>query len=106
MMYKKIIPCLDVRDGKVVKGINFEGIREMGDPVEMAKHYSEAGADVLVLLDITATIEGRETMLELVEKIAQVIDIPFIVGGGISSLSHITRILDAGASKVSIGSAA
>ena len=106
MATKKIIPCLDVKDGQVVKGTNFEGLREMGDPVEMAKFYSENGADELVLLDISATNEGRQTMIELVKEIAQLVSIPFIVGGGVKVKDDIARILEAGANKVGINSAA
>ncbi|CAM3908294.1 imidazole glycerol phosphate synthase subunit HisF [Lederbergia lenta] len=106
MKAKKIIPCLDVKDGKVVKGVNFDGMREMGDPVAMAEAYSEAGADELVFLDITATTEERETITELVKKVAKVVTVPFTVGGGIKSMEDIARILDAGADKVGINSAA
>ncbi|MEK3890162.1 imidazole glycerol phosphate synthase subunit HisF [Bacillus sp. FSL K6-3431] len=106
MVAKKIIPCLDVKDGKVVKGVNFEGMREMGDPVAMAKAYSEAGADELVFLDISATTEERETIADLVSKVAKVVTVPFAVGGGIKSLDDIARILAAGADKVGINSAA
>ena len=106
MATKKIIPCLDVKDGQVVKGTNFEGIREMGDPVEMAKFYSENGADELVLLDISATTEGRQTIVELVKEIAQHVSIPFTVGGGVKVKDDIARILEAGADKVGINSAA
>ena len=106
MVTKRIIPCLDIRDGKVVKGINFEGIKEVGDAVEMGRRYSAEGADELVFLDITATFEGRRTFAELVEKIALNINIPFTVGGGIQELSDVERLLDAGADKVSINSAA
>ncbi len=103
---KKIIPCLDVKDGQVVKGINFEGLRLMGDPVEMASNYSENGADELVLLDISATTEGRDTMVDVVKRVAEKISIPFAVGGGIKNLDDISRVLDAGADKVGINSAA
>lgn len=106
MIFKKIIPCLDVKDGKVVKGVNFEGIREMGDPIEMAKFYSESGADELVFLDISATTEERETMVDLIKQVAKVIDIPFTVGGGIRTVADVGRILKAGADKVGINSAA
>ena len=106
MVTKRIIPCLDIRDGKVVKGINFEGIKEVGDAVEMGRRYSAEGADELVFLDITATFEGRRTFAELVEKIALNINIPFTVGGGISTLEDASRLLDAGADKVSINSSA
>ena len=106
MVTKRIIPCLDIRDGKVVKGINFEGIKEVGDAVEMGRRYSAEGADELVFLDITATFEGRRTFAELVEKIALNINIPFTVGGGIGSIDDARRLLDAGADKISINSAA
>ncbi|MFD1707775.1 imidazole glycerol phosphate synthase subunit HisF [Siminovitchia sediminis] len=103
---KKIIPCLDVKNGQVVKGIHFEGLRQMGDPVEMASNYSENGADELVLLDISATTEGRETIIDVVKKVADSISIPFAVGGGIRTLDDISRVLDAGADKAGINSAA
>jgi len=106
MVAKRIIPCLDVKDGNVVKGINFVGLREVGDAVDMGARYSREGADELVYLDISATQEGRRTFVNLVEKIAQGINIPFTVGGGISSLEDASRLLDAGADKVSINSAA
>ena len=106
MVAKRIIPCLDVKDGQVVKGINFEGLREVGDAVEMGAQYARDGADELVYLDISASREGRRTFAALVQKIAQKIDIPFTVGGGISSLEDAARLLDAGADKVSVNSAA
>ncbi|MBQ7222022.1 MAG: imidazole glycerol phosphate synthase subunit HisF [Bacteroidales bacterium] len=106
MVAKRIIPCLDVKNGKVVKGINFEGIKDVGDPVQMGIKYSEDGADELVYLDINASKEERKTFVELVEKIALGINIPFTVGGGISSLDDASRMLDAGADKISINSAA
>lgn len=106
MLAKRIIPCLDVRDGKTVKGINFLGLREVGDPVEMGKRYSRQGADELVYLDISATIEGRRTFLKLVSSVARNINIPFTVGGGIYSLQDATALLSAGADKISINSAA
>ncbi len=106
MLAKRIIPCLDVKNGQVVKGINFEGLREVGDPVEMGAFYSEQGADELVYLDISATQEGRRTFVELVGRIAARINIPFTVGGGISSLEDAARLLDAGADKITINSAA
>ena len=106
MVAKRIIPCLDVKDGQVVKGINFEGLREVGDAVEMGAAYSAQGADELVYLDISATQEGRRTFVELVGRIAARINIPFTVGGGISSLEDAARLLDAGADKISINSAA
>jgi cyclase len=106
MMAKRIIPCLDVKNGKVVKGINFVGIKEVGDPVELAAKYDAQGADELVFLDITATSDGRKTMIDVVEKVAGQIFIPLTVGGGISSIEQITALLHAGADKVSINSAA
>ena len=106
MVAKRIIPCLDVKDGQVVKGINFEGLREVGDAVEMGAQYAREGADELVYLDISASREGRRTFATLVEKIAERIDIPFTVGGGIGSLEDAARLLDAGADKVSVNSAA
>lgn len=106
MHTKRIIPCLDVKDGKVVKGINFKGLINVGDPVEFGKYYYEAGADELVFLDVTATHEGRGIMEKVVEKVAENIFIPFTVGGGICSIEDIKRILRAGADKVSLNSAA
>ena len=103
---KRIIPCLDVKDGKTVKGINFEGLKEVGDPIEMAKKYSSQGADELVFLDITATNEKRKTIVELVERVAKEVFIPFTVGGGISDIDDIKAILKAGADKISFNSAA
>lgn len=106
MHTKRIIPCLDVKDGRVVKGINFVGLKEVGDPVELAKNYYEQGADELVFLDITATHEQRDTMVQVVEKVASEIFIPFTVGGGIRSIEDIRKMLLAGADKVSLNSAA
>ena len=106
MQYKRIIPCLDVNKGRVVKGVNFVNLVDAGDPVEIASYYNKAMADELVFLDITATSEGRDTMVDVVKKTAKQLSIPFTVGGGIKSLEDIRRILDAGANKVSIGSAA
>jgi len=106
MVKKRIIPCLDVRDGLVVKGINFEGLREVGDAVDMGVRYCAEGADELVYLDISATKEGRKTFADLVGRIALGIDIPFTVGGGISSSDDAARLLDAGADKISINSSA
>mgnify|MGYP001604998517 CR=1 FL=1 len=103
---KRIIPCLDVKNGRVVKGTHFKELRDAGDPVELGKLYSELGADELVFLDITATLENRKTLCDLVAKIAKEINIPFTVGGGISTLEDIKNLLNAGADKVSIGSAA
>jgi len=105
MIAKRIIPCLDIKDGRTVKGVNFEGLRDAGDPVELARRYSDEGADELVFLDITATKEKRKTLVELVKKIAREIDIPFTVGGGISSTEQIAELLHAGADKVSLNSA-
>lgn len=106
MVAKRIIPCLDVRDGAVVKGINFEGIKEVGDAVEMGVKYSREGADELVYLDISATQEGRRTFVDLVGRISRGITIPFTVGGGIGSVDDASRLLDAGADKISINSSA
>jgi imidazoleglycerol phosphate synthase, cyclase subunit len=106
MLAKRIIPCLDVKDGQVVKGINFEGLREIGDPVDMGAAYSDDGADELVYLDISASLEGRKTFTDLVSRISERIDIPFTVGGGISSFDDAARLLDAGADKITINSAA
>ena len=106
MVAKRIIPCLDVKNGQVVKGINFEGLREVGDAVEMGVRYARDGADELVYLDISATREGRGTFAALVEQIALGIDMPFTVGGGIGSLDDAARLLDAGADKISVNSAA
>lgn len=106
MLAKRIIPCLDVKNGQVVKGINFEGLREVGDPVEMGAFYSAHGADELVYLDISASSEGRKTFTGLVSRIAERIDIPFTVGGGISSFEDAARLLDAGADKITINTAA
>lgn len=103
---KRIIPCLDVKDGETVKGINFVQLRSAGDPVELGKAYSEAGADELVFLDITASFEGRKTFTDMVTKVAQQLSIPFTVGGGINELADVERMLYAGADKVSINSAA
>lgn len=104
MLTKRIIPCLDIKDGRTVKGVNFVGLRDAGDPVELARRYSEEGADELVFLDITATHERRKTLVELVRRIAREIQIPFTVGGGIGSTEQIHEILSAGADKVSMNS--
>lgn len=106
MVAKRIIPCLDIKNGSTVKGINFVGLKDVGDPVELGKRYSEEGADELVYLDISATQEERATFKELVSKIAANINIPFTVGGGISSLENAAVLFNAGADKVSINSAA
>lgn len=104
MLKKRIIPCLDIKDGRTVKGINFEDIKDAGDPIELAKKYVTQGADELIFLDITATIENRKTLIELVEKIAAQINIPFTVGGGINSVEDVANLIKAGADKVSINS--
>lgn len=106
MLAKRIIPCLDIKDGTTVKGTNFVNLREAGDPVELGKCYSDAGADELVYLDITASHEGRKTFSSLVTRISEEINIPFTVGGGINELSDVERLLNAGADKISINSAA
>jgi len=106
MLTKRIIPCLDIKDGRTVKGINFVNLRDAGDPVDLAKHYSQNGADELVFLDITATKDNRKTLVDLVEKIAKNISIPFTVGGGISSVQDVDVLLQSGADKVSINSSA
>ncbi|KJJ38040.1 imidazole glycerol phosphate synthase subunit HisF [Aequorivita vladivostokensis] len=106
MLTKRIIPCLDIKNGRTVKGINFLNLRDAGDPVELAKFYSENGADELVFLDISATEERRKTLAELVLKVAETINIPFTVGGGISSVEDVETLLNNGADKVSINSSA
>ena len=106
MLAKRIIPCLDIKNGRTVKGINFENLRDAGDAVELGKWYSEHGADELVFLDITATHEDRRTFAELVTHIAENLNIPFTVGGGISSVADVSRLLEAGGDKVSVNSAA
>ena len=106
MLAKRIIPCLDVKNGRVVKGVNFINLKDAGDPVEIAKSYSDLGADEIVFLDITASHEGRGTIVDVVKKTAEVVFVPLTVGGGISSLDDMKRILDAGADKVSINSSA
>lgn len=106
MHAKRIIPCLDVKDGRVVKGVNFVSLRDAGDPVEIAKGYNESGADELVFLDISATLEGRGTMVDMVSRVAREVFIPFTVGGGIRTLEDIRTILNAGADKISLNSAA
>jgi len=106
MITKRIIPCLDVKEGRVVKGIQFLGLRDAGDPVELAKFYDKEGADELVFLDISASHEGRKTMVDVVEQVAAQLAIPFTVGGGINSLEDMKRILRAGADKVSLNTAA
>ena len=106
MLAKRIIPCLDVKDGQTVKGTNFVNLRHAGDPVELGKAYSEQGADELVFLDITASHEGRKTFTEMVTRVAATVNIPFTVGGGIGELADVERLLNAGADKVSVNSAA
>jgi len=106
MLTKRIIPCLDIKDGRTVKGINFVDIRDAGDPVELGAAYAEQGADELTFLDITATVEKRDTFAALVKRIAKEIDIPFTVGGGIRSVEDVNRLLLAGADKISVNSAA
>lgn len=106
MLAKRIIPCLDVKDGRTVKGINFVGLRDAGDPVEMGKIYSEQMADELVFLDITATFEGRKTFTDMVRRVAAEISIPFTVGGGVGEIADVERLLEAGADKVGVNSAA
>lgn len=106
MVAKRIIPCLDVKEGRTVKGVNFVGLQDVGDAVELGRRYALDGADELVYLDISATYEGRNTFTSLVERIAQNINIPFTVGGGIATIDDAARLLDAGADKISINSAA
>ena len=106
MHTKRIIPCLDVKEGKVVKGVNFVGLKEVGDPVELARQYYEQGADEIVFLDISATHEGRKTMADVAREVAKVIFIPFTIGGGIRTIDDIRTLLRAGADKVSLNSAA
>ena len=106
MLTKRIIPCLDIKNGRTVKGVNFVNLIDAGDPVALAKQYAEVGADELVFLDISATLEGRKTMLEMVLKVAAQVNIPFTVGGGISSVEDVDNLLQSGADKVSINSSA
>src|SRR6266853_6085668 len=106
MLAKRIIPCLDVTDGRVVKGVNFVGLRDAGDPVELAERYNAQGADELVFLDITATHEKRDTIVELARRTADNVFVPFTIGGGIRSVEDAQAVLDAGADKVSVNSAA
>ena len=106
MLAKRIIPCLDVRDGRVVKGVNFVNIRDAGDPVELAKYYSDQGADEIVFLDITATSDARDTVADVVERTASQVFVPLTVGGGIRTLEDFQRLLRAGADKISVNSAA
>lgn len=106
MLTKRIIPCLDIKNGRTIKGVNFVDLRDAGDPVELAKQYAEVGADELVFLDISATLEGRKTMREMVLKVAEQVNIPFTVGGGISSIEDVDILLKSGADKISINSSA
>lgn len=106
MLTKRIIPCLDIKDGRTVKGTNFVNLRDAGDPVALGAEYARQGADELVFLDITATVENRKTLIELVRNVAHTINIPFTVGGGISSVQDVSALLSAGADKVSINSSA
>lgn len=106
MLTRRIIPCLDIKDGRTVKGINFVSLRDAGDPVELAKAYVRQGADELVFLDITATLETRGTLLDLVTRIAEVVNIPFTVGGGVRTVEDVRQLLQAGADKVAVNSAA
>jgi len=106
MLTKRIIPCLDIKDGRTVKGVNFVDLKDAGDPVELAKKYAETGADELVFLDISATEEGRKTLKDLVKKVAEAVNIPFTVGGGIASVQDVEILLKNGADKVSITSVA
>ena len=106
MLAKRIVPCLDIKDGRVVKGVNFINLKDAGDPVEIAKGYSDLGADEIVFLDITASHENRDTIIDVVKKTAEVVFVPLTVGGGIRTLDDMKKILDAGADKVSINSSA
>lgn len=106
MLKKRIIPCLDIHNGRTVKGVNFVNLRDAGDPIELARAYEEQGADELVFLDISATVEGRETMVHLVEELSRELSIPYTVGGGIKSVEQAKRLLLAGADKISVNSAA
>lgn len=106
MLAKRIIPCLDVKDGRVVKGVNFVGLRDAGDPVALAKYYSDAGADEIVFLDITATVDARKTVAQVVERTAEQVFVPLTVGGGIRTLEDFRLLLRAGADKISVNSAA
>ncbi len=106
MLTKRIIPCLDIKNGRTVKGVNFVDLRDAGDPVELAKQYANVGADELVFLDISATLEARATTLDMVMHVAEQVNIPFTVGGGISSVEHVDALLKCGADKVSINSSA
>src|SRR5438477_2277218 len=106
MLTKRIIPCLDVQNGRVVKGVHFEGMRDAGDPIEVARRYERDGADELVFLDISASHEGRSILLDVVRRVAEQVFMPFTVGGGIRTLDDVTRLIQAGAEKVSLNTAA
>lgn len=106
MLTKRIIPCLDIKNGRTVKGVNFKNLRDAGNPIELAKQYANMGADELVFLDISATIEGRKTMQDMVLKVAAQVNIPFTVGGGISSIEDVDQLLQSGADKISVNSSA
>ena len=106
MLAKRIVPCLDVRDGRVVKGVNFEGLRDLADPVEMARFYNDSGADELVFYDITASAEGRNLFTDILRRVASEVFIPLTVGGGIRTLEDFDRVLKCGADKVSVNSGA
>ncbi|MFL0352558.1 imidazole glycerol phosphate synthase subunit HisF [Xanthomarina sp. GH4-25] len=106
MLTKRIIPCLDIKNGRTVKGVNFIDLKDAGDPIELAKRYADNGADELVFLDISATLEGRKTMLDMVLKVAEQVNIPFTVGGGISSIEDVEALLKCGADKISVNSSA
>ncbi|MDR2721807.1 MAG: imidazole glycerol phosphate synthase subunit HisF, partial [Coriobacteriaceae bacterium] len=106
MLAKKVIPCMDVKNGRVVKGINFVGLRDAGDPIEFAQRYAEQGADEVVFLDITATVEGRKTAVEMAGRASKELSVPYCVGGGFGSIEDIHAMMSAGADKVSINSAA
>lgn len=106
MCVKRIIPCLDIKEGRVVKGVKFVDLRDAGDPAELAAYYEDQGADEITLLDITASYEGRKTLMNVVKRVAEVLSIPLIVGGGVQNLGDVRRLLEAGADKVSIGTAA
>ena len=106
MLAKRIIPCLDIKNGRTVKGVNFLNLRDAGDPVALAKQYALKGADELVFLDISATLESRSTTIDMVRKVAEQIDIPFTVGGGVNSKEGVEKLLKSGADKVAVNSAA
>ncbi len=106
MLLKRIIPCLDVRDGRVVKGVRFEGLRDVGDPAELAARYDAEGADEIVMLDVSATIEGRDTMVETIRAVREVVSVPIVAGGGVRTADDARRLLESGADKVSVNSAA